>query len=311
MQHSAPSPLVFAIPEYRGMQDALCRRGGYEPGELELRVFPDGERYLRILTPVDGRDIVLIGGTINDAATLTIYDLACALVKYGALHLTLLVPYFAYATMERAVRPGEVVTAKTRATLLSAIPPACYGNRVVLLDLHSEGIPHYFEGELTAVHVYGKPIIRAAARRLGGDDFVLACTDAGRAKWVESLANDLGVTPAFVYKRRLSGSETAVAAVNAQVEGRRVIIYDDMIRTGSSLLGAARAYRDAGAASLAVITTHGVFPGDAYATIKASGLFTDIVCTDSHPRVHALASDGLQIEPTLDLFLPHLGYAAR
>ncbi|MFN3491513.1 MAG: ribose-phosphate pyrophosphokinase, partial [Anaerolineales bacterium] len=91
---------------------------------------------------------------------------------------------FAYATMERAVRPGEVVTAKTRAALLSAIPPACSGNRIVLLDLHSEGIPHYFEGELTAIHVYGKPIIRALARRLGGDDFVLACTDAGRAKWV-------------------------------------------------------------------------------------------------------------------------------
>lgn len=308
---SAHPPLVFAIPEYRYLQDALCARGDHEPGELEVKAFPDGERYLRILTPVDGRDIVLVGGTVTDAATLTIYDLACALVKYGALHLTLLVPYFAYSTMERAVRPGEVVTAKTRAALLSAIPPACYGNRIVLLDLHSEGIPHYFEGELTAVHVYGKPIIRDVARRLGGDDFVLACTDAGRAKWVESLANDLGVTPAFVYKRRLSGSETAVAAVNAQVEGRRVIIYDDMIRTGSSLLGAARAYRDAGASSLAVITTHGVFPGDAFARIKASGLFTDIVCTDSHPRALALQGEGLQVEPTAALFAPHLGYAAR
>ncbi|MFN3491514.1 MAG: beta-ketoacyl synthase N-terminal-like domain-containing protein, partial [Anaerolineales bacterium] len=74
----------------------------------------------------------------------------------------------------------------------------------------------------------------------------------------------------------------AVAAVNAQVEGRRVIIYDDMIRTGSSLLGAARAYLGAGASSLAVVATHGVFPGDAFAAIQASGLFTDIACTDSH-----------------------------
>ena len=308
---TAPPPLVFAIPEYSYLQDALCARGDHQRGDLEIKVFPDGERYLRLLTPVDGRDVILVGGTITDAATLTLYDLACALVKYGALHLTLLVPYFAYATMERAVRPGEVVTAKTRAALLSAIPPACYGNRIVLLDLHSEGIPHYFEGELTAVHVYGKPIIRALARRLGGDDFVLACTDAGRAKWVESLANDLEVTPAFVYKRRLSGSETAVAAVNAQVEGRRVVIYDDMIRTGSSLLGAARAYLGAGASSLAVVATHGVFPGDAFAAIQASGLFTDIACTDSHPRALALRAQGLHVEPTAELFAPHLGYAAR
>ncbi|MEZ4453587.1 MAG: ribose-phosphate diphosphokinase [Nannocystaceae bacterium] len=302
-------PLVLAVPDYMYLQGELCALTGWEPGEIEVKLFPDGERYLRLVTPVDGRDIILIGGTITDAATLTLYDLATAAVKYGARQLTLVVPYFAYSTMERAVRPGEVVTAKTRARLFSTIPPACYGNRIVLLDLHSEGIPHYFEGELTAVHVYGKPIVREVARRLGGDDFVLACTDAGRAKWVESLANDLGVTPAFVYKRRLSGSETAVAAVNAQVSGRPVIIYDDMIRTGSSLLGAARAYRDAGASSLAVITTHGVFPGDAFDRIHGSGLFSAIVCTNSHPRALELRPRGLLVESVAPLFAPALGYA--
>ncbi len=303
---SRSRPLVLAIPEYSYMQTSLCSAGDLDPGELEVRLFPDGERYLRIATPVADRDVILIGGTISDAATLTLFDLASALVRYGARRLSLVVPYYGYSTMERAVRDGEVVTAKTRASLLSAIPPASYGNRILLLDLHSEGIPHYFEGELTAVHVYGKPVIGAIASRLGGDDFVLACTDAGRAKWVESLANDLGVTPAFVYKRRLSGSETAVAAVNAQVKGKRVIIYDDMIRTGSSLLGAGRAYRDAGASSLAVISTHGLFPGDAFATLQASGLFTDIVCTDSHPRVLSLQEQGLVVEPIAELFLPHL-----
>lgn len=307
MSTHARAPLVLAIPEYAYLQQELCALGGFEAGAVEAKLFPDGERYLRIESPVDGRDIVLVGGTVSDAATLTLYDLANAAVKYGARQLTLVVPYFAYATMERAVRAGEVVTAKTRARLLSAIPPACYGNRVVLLDLHSEGIPHYFEGDLTAIHVYGKPIVREVARRLGGDDFVLACTDAGRAKWVESLANDMGVMPAFVYKRRLSGSETAVAAVNAQVAGRRVIIYDDMIRTGSSLLGAARAYRDAGASSLAVITTHGIFPGDAFDRIRGAGLFTDIVCTNSHPRALDLRGRGLQVESVAPLLLGALG----
>ncbi len=299
-------PLVLAIPEYDYLRTSLCDAGDFEPGEVEVRLFPDGERYLRITAPVDGRDVILVGGTVSDAATLSLFDLACAIVRYGARRLSLVVPYYGYSTMERAVRNGEVVTAKTRAALLSAIPPASYGNRILLLDLHSEGIPHYFEGELTAHHVYGKPIVRAVATRLGGDDFVLACTDAGRAKWVESLANDLGVTPAFVYKRRLSGSETAVAAINAQVQGKRVIIYDDMIRTGSSLLGAARAYKDAGASSLAVITTHGLFPGDAFQRLQASDLFTDIVCTDSHPRVRELEAKGLQVEATAGLFVPYL-----
>lgn len=301
---SAPS-LVFALPEYRGMQERLCAEG-HEPGALTIDGFPDGERYMRIDSEVDGRDVVLVGGTTSDAATLMLFDLGCALVRCGALSLTLVIPYYGYATMERAVRPGEVVTAKTRATLLSAIPMASYGNRVLLLDLHAEGIPHYFEGGLTAFHVYAKPVLRDVITRVGGDDFVLACTDAGRAKWVESLANDVGVTAAFVFKRRLSGDRTEVSALDAQVQGKRVVIYDDMIRTGGSLIGAARAYKQAGATSLAAVATHGLLPGDSLARIQASGLFDAIVCTDSHPRALALQPQGLTVAPIAHLFLSHL-----
>ncbi|MBL9105569.1 MAG: ribose-phosphate pyrophosphokinase [Myxococcales bacterium] len=303
--------LVFTLPEYRGMQATLCA-AGHEPGEFEVDHFPDGERYLRIATPVDGREVVLVGGTTSDAATLTLFDLGCAIVRYGARRLTLVLPYYGYATMERAVRPGEVVTAKTRAALFSAIPPASYGNRILLLDLHAEGIPHYFEGSMTAFHVYAKPVLRRVITELGrrdgpaGGDFVVACTDAGRAKWVESLANDVGVTAAFVFKRRHDGSRTEVSALDAQVQGKRVVVYDDMIRTGGSLLGAARAYLRAGAASLAAVTTHGVFPGDALKKIRDAGVFTDIVCTDSHPRALELADQGLVVEPVAALFLPYL-----
>jgi len=296
---------VFAIPEYRDMQAQLCA-AGHEPGELHIDTFPDGERYMRIASEVDGRDVVLLGGTISDAATLTVFDLGCALVRCGARRLTLIVPYYGYATMERAVHPGEVVTAKTRAALLSAIPSASYGNRILLLDLHAEGIPHYFEGGLTAFHIYAKPVLRDVITRLGGPDFVLACTDAGRAKWVESLANDVGVTAAFVFKRRLSGDRTEVSALDAQVQGKRVVIYDDMIRTGGSLVGAARAYQRAGATSLAAVATHALLPGDSLAKLQRSGLFTDIVCTDSHPRARELAPQGLEVAAIGHLFLPYL-----
>ena len=298
--------LVFTLPEYRGMQETLCA-AGHEPGELKVDHFPDGERYLQILSPVDGREVVLVGGTTSDAATLMLFDLGCTLVRCGARRLTLVVPYYGYATMERAVHPGEVVTAKTRAALFSAIPPASYGNRILLLDLHAEGIPHYFEGGMTATHIYAKPIPRRVIAELGGGtDYVLACTDAGRAKWVESLANDVGVTAAFVFKRRHDGAHTEVSAIDAQVQGKRVIVYDDMIRTGGSLLGAARAYLNAGAASLAAVTTHGIFPGDSLRKIQDAGVFTSIVCTDSHPRARELERQGLVVEPVAALFLPYL-----
>lgn len=298
--------LLFCTEAYEPLAERLIAYEEITRGALLRKRFPDGERYLRILEECSGRDAVVLGGTVTDADTLELYDLCCSLVHRGVHTLTLLIPYFGYQTMERAVKPGEVVVAKTRARLLSSIPTAGSGNRVVMLDLHAEGIPHYFEGGLTAFHVYAKPVLREVITRVGGADFVLACTDAGRAKWVESLANDVGVTAAFVFKRRIDGSHTAVSALDAQVQGKRVVIYDDMIRTGGSLLGAARAYRDAGATSLAAVATHGLFPGDSLKKIQDSGLFDVIVCTDSHPRALELAAQGLVVEPVAHLFLPFL-----
>ena len=298
--------LLFFTEQYGYLADEMCHHPGLEPGALERRMFPDGERYQRLLSDVNGRDVVIVGGTISEADTLEIYDLACGVVHDGAHTLTLVVPYFGYATMDRSLKSGEVVTAKTRARLISSIPTAGSGNRIVLFDLHTAGVQHYFSGSIRPVHVQAGSQILEAARRLGGADFVMACTDAGRAKRVEFLANALGVTASFVFKRRLAGDLTEVTAVSAQVEGRQVVIYDDMIRTGGSLLGAAEAYLGAGAASVAAIATHGLFPGSALERIQESGLISRLVVTDSHPRAVALKSDYLAVVSCGDLLASHL-----
>jgi ribose-phosphate pyrophosphokinase len=171
--------ILFATRAYEPLRDAICAEGSFEAGAIERVEFPDGEHYRRLVTEVAERDVVFVGGTITDADTLELYDLACAAAKYDARSLTMLVPYFGYGTMERAVKPGEVVTAKTRARLFSTIPAPA---RVVMLDLHSEGIPHYFEGGVRPVHLYAKPLIKQAVRELAADGFVLAATDAGRAR---------------------------------------------------------------------------------------------------------------------------------
>ncbi|MGQ0506063.1 MAG: ribose-phosphate diphosphokinase [Myxococcaceae bacterium] len=300
------STLVYSTVAYDALRDELCRLRNLEAGQVKRQVFPDGEHYQRLLTDPSARDVAVLGGTLSDADTLELYDLACGAVDCGARSLTLVIPYFGYSTMERAERRGEVVTAKTRARLLSSIPVPGAGSRVLLLDLHSEGIPYYFEGGVRPRHLYAKRVVLDIARRLGGADFVIACTDAGRAKWVESLANDLGVSASFVFKRRLDGERTQITAVSAAVQGKRVIIYDDMIRTGSSLINAARAYADAGATSIAAVTTHGIFPGDALQRIRETGLFERIVCTDSHPRALALRCDFLQVESVAGVLAEHL-----
>src|SRR5579864_200566 len=140
------APLILGISAYGYLRDDLARLSGAEAGVVVREGFPDGERDLRIDSDIERRDVVLVGGTIDDAATLELFDLACACIEYGAHTLTLVIPWYGYATMERATKRREIVTAKTRARLLSAIPQAGSGNRIVLFDLHSEGIPHYFEG---------------------------------------------------------------------------------------------------------------------------------------------------------------------
>jgi ribose-phosphate pyrophosphokinase len=288
------------------MADAIATGGGWERGVIERERFPDGEHYRRIDTDPADRDVILVGGTIDDTSTLELYDLACGLVMYGAYRMRMVIPYYGYSTMERMSRAGEIVTAKTRARLLSSIPAASRGTQVFLLDLHVGAIAHYFEGGIRPIHVYGKTLTTAAARRLGGADFVLASTDAGRAKWVESLAKDLQVDAAFVYKRRTSGSATEVTGVSANVAGRRVVIYDDMIRTGGSLISAAKVYRDAGAVSIDAIATHGVFPADSVAKLRSTGLLGRVVTTDSHPSAVSLASDFLEVDSTAALLTEHL-----
>lgn len=298
--------IIFSIPDYRYLQQEILALGEFDEGQIEVKLFPDGERYQRIMTSVQGRDVVLIGGTISDSDTLEIYDLAYALIKYGARSIQLFFPYFGYSTMERAVKIGEVVTAKSRAVMFSSLPRTSLGNHFIFFDLHSEGIPHYFEGQVLINHIYCKPIVIEAARELAEEGFVMACTDAGRAKWVESLANEMGVNAAFVFKRRISGEKTEVTSISADVEGRDVVIYDDMVRTGGSLINAARAYKNAGAKKIFTITTHGLFTNEALRKIEDSGVISKVVTTNTHPNSYAVKTDFLIVKSVAGLILEQL-----
>lgn len=286
--------LLFTIPSYAYLEQSFREAGGFEAGEVERRHFPDGERYLRIKSDLWGRDVLLLGGTPTDPDWLEVFDMACGIARGGARSLSLVIPYFGYSTMERAVKPGEIVVAKTRARLLSSIPSPEGGTHVFLFDLHTDGIEFYLDDRVLTRHIYGAPVItkKIAERMQGRKDFVLGACDAGRAKWVQSLARDLDVTPAFVYKKRdATSGATAVTGVNADVKGREVVVYDDMIRTGASLVQAARAYLAAGATKVHAIASHAVLPGDALDKLRASGVLASIMATDSHPGSQKLPSE--------------------
>jgi ribose-phosphate pyrophosphokinase len=284
--------LLFAIRSYAYLMPSFLAAGDFDEGGIERKTFPDGERYLRLLDSPWARDVVLLGGTPTDLDWLELYDLACAVAHAGARSLSIVMPYFGYATMERAVRPGEVVTAKSRARLISAVPGCEGGTRVFLFDLHTDGIEYYFGDTVTTRHLYGAPVVTEAVKKAMADrPYVLGATDAGRAKWVQSLARDLGVEPAFVYKKRDAASGAlSVTGVNADVRGREVMIYDDMIRTGSSLVQAARSYLDAGATKVHAVASHLVLPGTSLDLLLTGGVIASVLGTDSHPSSQKVAT---------------------
>ncbi|GEP95450.1 ribose-phosphate diphosphokinase [Chitinophaga cymbidii] len=303
-----PQKILFATQRYQYLKDRILALApeNWENGDINIRDFPDGEHYHRITSSVSGKEVLLIGGTIDDKETLELFDIANGCIQNGALCMNLIIPYFGYSTMERAVQPGEIVKAKTRALLFSALPATSLGTKVIMIDLHVDGISYYFESNVRPVHLYGKHFVREAALEFAqGRPFVLASTDAGRAKWVESLANDLHVPAAFVFKRRVSGEETHITAISANVRDQLVIIYDDMVRTGGSLLHAAEAYRNAGASAIAVITTHGIFAGDGFGEIRDSGLIQQVVCTDTHPNALLVNDPLLKVQSVAPLIVDH------
>lgn len=284
----------FSTKSYVPFGRRLCEAVGGIWGEIERTVFPDGERYHRILSEPDGQT-VLVGGTVSDEETLELFDLAYALIEMGAQELTICVPYYGYSTMERAVKPGEVVKAKTRAIIFSSLPARV---RLWFLDLHTEGLPYYFDARLRTRHLYAKAVVVEACKRFGGENFVLASTDSGRAAWVASLSREIGCDAAFAYKRR-TGAQTSLIGINADVKGRTVVIYDDMIRTGGSLIDAARAYRDAGAEKVFAVATHGVLPEGSVQKLFASQALNAVAVTDSHSRVEKLSADDFFYLPSV------------
>ena len=161
--------MIFSTRSYAELGARVAELARLPIGAVETKLFADGERYLRLASDPAGRDAAVLGGTVSEADALELYDLACGVVEAGARSLTLVIPYFGYSTMERPTRANEIVTAKTRARLFSSIPVPGSGSRVLLLDLHTEGIPYYFEGGIRPVHVYAKPVILEAVRSIAAE----------------------------------------------------------------------------------------------------------------------------------------------
>lgn len=277
-------------------QRVLSCHSFFQNVDVEHLTFPDKENYWRIENPTTilGKPAVYICGTTDDSAIFDAYNMCCTLVREGCSELHLVLPYFGYSTMERAVKDGEAVTAKNIARLFSSIPTSAQGNHIYMLDLHSVGTQYYFETNIHPVHLSSWQVIKNIIINLGKDT-VLAAPDMGRAKWVQKMGIELCMNTAYIMKKRISGSQTEVIALNADVKGKNVVIFDDMIRSGSSIIKAAEGYKNIGAEKISVVCVHGVFVPNAIEQLKSCGLIDKIYCTNSHSRTTQIQDNFIQI----------------
>ena len=288
---------LLSSPQYKYLKDNMLKCNNcFCDVKIENHTFPDGEHYWRIENPtqIQGKPAVYICGTINDAAIFDAYNMCCTLVREGCSELHLVIPYFGYSTMERAVKDGEIVTAKNIARLFSSIPTSAQGNHIYMMDLHSLGTQYYFEGNMHPVHLTSWNVIKDIISGFGQNS-VLASTDMGRAKWIEKMGNELHMDTAYIMKKRISGSQTEIVALNAEVNGRDVIIFDDMIRSGSSIIKAAEAYKNSGAKDIHVVCVHGVFVNDAITRFKDGGIIKSISCANTHYKTTLINDDFVKV----------------
>lgn len=255
-------------------------------GGVERDRFGDGERYLRLedddRMSLFGKDVVFVTSVVTDDDFTEVQRLGSAISKYGARRIIYVIPFEAYTTMERAVKPNEIVTAKIVARQLSQLPHGDLRNCFLFMDLHTAGFVHYFEGECLRFELYAEEVLSETLKGLQLSNFMFCSADLGRPKWVETFAKKFGTEMAFIRKTR-DGEKTEVHEVIGDVSGKTVVIYDDMIRSGGSLVKAANSYLDHGAVEVHAIASHlALNDEESFRRLDNSRIKT-IITTNSHP----------------------------
>ena len=246
--------------------------------------FPDGECYTRIedAEKLDD-DVVIVQNTYPDGNLVELLLLQDVVRNLGAKSITCVIPYFGYARQDRIFKPGEPESAKV---LCKSIGLNC--DRVITIDLHKEDILRYFNCDTKDLKA-AESIAAYFADK--GIDVVMS-PDIGAAGRAKDVGTRLGVEYDHLEKTRLSGTEVVIKPAKANVNGKSVLIVDDMIATGGTIIAATEQLKAAGAKSVCVACTHGVFVNNAIERLTTSVIDAVLSCnTLENPVSHISVAD--------------------
>ena len=275
---------IFSGRAHPALAQEMCAYLGVPLGELTLYNFSDGEDYCQIDENVRGADVFVVQPTcspVNDHV-MELLILLDAFRRSSASRITAVLPYFGYARQDKKDKPRVPIAAKLMADLLTASG----ADRILTMDLHAAQIQGFFN--IPVDHLFAAPVLLDAIRKMELEDLVIVSPDVGGLTRARAIAKRLDASLAVIDKRRTGKNETEILNVVGEVEGKDVLILDDMIDTAGTLSQADEALRRQGARRTYAAAVHGVFSGPALERIEASKL-ERLLVTNTIPVEAAMA----------------------
>jgi ribose-phosphate pyrophosphokinase len=259
---------VFAGNAHPELAEEIASIMGKPLGKSTVGKFSDGEISVSLWETVRGVDAYIVqptSGPINDHL-MELLILIDAMKRASAGRINAVVPYYGYARQDRKAKARDPITAKLVADLLSAAG----ADRVVTMDLHAAQIQGYFN--IPVDHLLGMPILVKHFRSKDLADLVIVSPDHGSVTRARNMAHLLDAPIAIVDKRRPKANVSEVMNVIGDIEGKNVILVDDMIDTAGTITNAANTLKEMGANEVYACATHGILSGPAIDRIQASAI---------------------------------------
>lgn len=266
-------------------------------GHCDVNQFSDGEINVNISDTVRGQDVFIVQSTcspVNDNL-MEVLILIDAVKRASVGRVNAVIPYYGYARQDRKTKAREPITAKLVANLLTTAG----ADRVITMDLHAAQIQGYFD--IPVDHLSGIPILAEYFKHIVDEDTVIVSPDLGGVTRARNFANLLDLPIAIIEKRRPKANVSEVMNVIGDIEGKNVILIDDIIDTAGTITKAASVLKDFGAKKVYGCATHGVLSGPAIQRIEESELEKFII-TDSIPLPESKRSHKIEVVSVANIF---------
>lgn len=277
MNSNLPPIKVFAGEASRYLGESICKELGIEMGKMKKERFADGEFEVGFEESIRGSEVYLVQSTFPTSDNLMeLLLMIDAAKRASAGSIIAVVPYFGWARQDRKDKPRVSIAAKLVADLLVAAGV----NRVITMDLHADQIQGFFN--IPVDHLYASSVFIPYIESLKLEDMVIATPDVGGAKRANSYAKYLDVPLVLCHKQRAKANVVESMTVIGDVQGKNVILIDDMVDTAGTITKAANLMMEKGAKSVRALASHAIMSDPASQRVDESAM-TEMIFTNSIP----------------------------